>query len=103
MLDLLVYRMSARLDRAPGGTHRYVVAGRSCLAGDVFGTFDFTERLSIGSLIPLADAAAYVIGRYFGFDPLTPEFNGSAVGGIVAAGIGRGLGVQIARRLRARR
>jgi carboxynorspermidine decarboxylase len=70
MLDLLVYRMSARLEQPPGGAHRYVVAGRSCLAGDVFGTFDFAEKLSIGSLIPFADAAAYTMVKKNWFNGL---------------------------------
>jgi carboxynorspermidine decarboxylase len=70
MLDLLVYRMSARLESPAGGDHRYVVAGRSCLAGDIFGTFDFPKALSIGSLIPLADAAAYTMVKKNWFNGL---------------------------------
>ncbi|TFZ06451.1 hypothetical protein EZ313_07390 [Ramlibacter henchirensis] len=46
---------------------------------------------------------AYVAGRLFGFDPLAPGMDRSAIGGIVLAGIGGGAGVQLARRWRARR
>ena len=46
---------------------------------------------------------AYVVGRLFGFDPLAPGYQGSAIGGIVLAGIGGGAGLQLARRWRAGR
>ena len=46
---------------------------------------------------------AYFIGRAIGFDPLAPGYGGSAIGGLLLAGIGGGLGVQLARRLRASR
>ena len=62
MLDYLVYRMDARIEGLPAaGQHRCIVAGRSCLAGDVFGTYDFPEPLRVGSLIAFADAADYTM------------------------------------------
>src|SRR5690606_32273134 len=40
MLDLLIYRASAEI--APdSGPHQYMVCGKSCLAGDIFGEFRF--------------------------------------------------------------
>lgn len=62
MLDLLVYRTPAKVDlpQSPDG-HPYMVASRSCLAGDIFGTYTFTEKLQVGSLIPFADAAGYTM------------------------------------------
>ncbi|SFV30383.1 carboxynorspermidine decarboxylase [Devosia crocina] len=60
MLDLLIYRQSAAV--APdAGTHSYVIAGKSCLAGDVFGEFSFPEPLTIGSRISLLNAAGYTM------------------------------------------
>jgi len=60
MLDLLVYRESAAL--APdAGPHRYVVAGNSCLAGDVFGEFSFPDPLSVGKRISLLNAGGYTM------------------------------------------
>ena len=59
MLDLLIYRTSAKMDSAGTGKHRYMIAGRSCLAGDVFGTFRFRSPLKIGSTVRIADAAGY--------------------------------------------
>ena len=60
MLDLLVYRESARV--APdAGPHSYFVAGKSCLAGDVFGQFCFPEPLAIGDRISLLNAGGYTM------------------------------------------
>jgi len=65
MLDLLLYRLEAKIDVAPGGgmgrRHTYVVAGRTCLAGDVFGTYRFPYRLRVGSQVRFADAAGYTM------------------------------------------
>jgi carboxynorspermidine decarboxylase len=69
MLDMLVYRMEAKLD-LPRGTHRYVIAGRTCLAGDVFGTYDLAEPLRVGSRIAFADAASYTIVKKNWFNGL---------------------------------
>jgi len=61
MLDLLIYRTDAKIDDVPTEGHRYMVAGRTCLAGDVFGTYTFKEPLRVGSLVPFADAAGYTM------------------------------------------
>lgn len=70
MLDVLVYRMEGRIDLPAGGTHRYMVAGRTCLAGDVFGTYDFPGPLCVGSPIAFADAAAYTMVKKNWFNGL---------------------------------
>jgi carboxynorspermidine decarboxylase len=59
MLDLLIYRIAAKMDNAQSGRYRYMIAGRSCLAGDVFGTFRFPSRLKAGSIVRFADAGGY--------------------------------------------
>ena len=41
------------------GEFSYVLAGGSCLAGDVFGEYAFDSVLSIGSLIKFVDVGAY--------------------------------------------
>jgi len=61
LLDLLIYRQDAKIEDAPKDGHTYMVAGRTCLAGDVFGTYKFKEKLQIGSLVPFADAAGYTM------------------------------------------
>lgn len=59
MLDLLIYRTPAKMDIAGRGRFSYQIAGRSCLAGDVFGTYRFPHRLRPGSIVRIADAAGY--------------------------------------------
>ncbi|HSI53289.1 MAG: hypothetical protein ACAH21_04275 [Ramlibacter sp.] len=44
---------------------------------------------------------AYWLGKLFGFDPLAEGYGGSAIAGILLAGIGGGAGLQLARRWRA--
>ena len=46
---------------------------------------------------------AYWSGKLLGFDPLAQGYDGSAIAGIVLAGIGGGIGLQVARRWRAAR
>jgi carboxynorspermidine decarboxylase len=71
MLDLLVYGMTARVEGLEGAPGRsYMVAGRSCLAGDVFGTYEFPEPLGVGSLIAFADAADYTMVKKNWFNGL---------------------------------
>ena len=70
MLDLLIYRMEARTDPPASGRHAYQVAGRTCLAGDIFGTYTFPEKLQVGSLIAFADAAAYTMVKKNWFNGL---------------------------------
>lgn len=60
MLDLLIYRESASI--APDqGPHEYMVCGKSCLAGDVFGTFRFPQRLAVGDRLSIQDAGGYTM------------------------------------------
>ncbi|HWR09388.1 carboxynorspermidine decarboxylase [Sporomusa sp.] len=70
MLDLLIYRLPAKIETGDMGQHRYMVAGRSCLAGDVFGTFNFTDKLEIGTEIRFADAAGYTMVKKNWFNGL---------------------------------
>ena len=60
MLDLLIYREEAELE-PDAGPHEYMVCGKSCLAGDVFGTFRFAEPLKVGDRISIQDAAGYTM------------------------------------------
>jgi carboxynorspermidine decarboxylase len=70
MLDLLIYRISAKMETGPEGRHRYIVAGRSCLAGDVFGTYNFKFPLRVGSVLRFADAAGYTMVKKNWFNGL---------------------------------
>jgi hypothetical protein len=46
---------------------------------------------------------AYWIGKLLGLDPLAEGYGNAAIGGIVLAGLGGGVGLQLARRWRASR
>lgn len=60
MPDLLIYRQAAEI--APHtGPHSYLVCGKSCLAGDIFGEFRFERELKPGDRISFRDAAGYTM------------------------------------------
>lgn len=59
MLDLLIYRQSARMQTS--GPHPYMICGKSCLAGDIFGEFSFPQPLAVGDRLSIADAAGYTM------------------------------------------
>lgn len=59
MLDLLIYRQPAKMEVA--GDHPYMICGKSCLAGDIFGEFSFPTPLNVGDRLSIADAAGYTM------------------------------------------
>lgn len=59
MLDLLIYRETAKLPQQ--GDHAYQIAGKTCLAGDIFGDARFPAPLQIGDRISIDDAAGYTM------------------------------------------
>lgn len=60
MLDLLIYQTPAKIE-AKSGKNEYIIAGRSCLAGDIFGTYKLAGKLKVGSTVKFADAAGYTM------------------------------------------
>ncbi|NLG76206.1 MAG: carboxynorspermidine decarboxylase [Xanthomonadaceae bacterium] len=60
MLDLLIYRESAAIEPNTG-PHTYVVCGKSCLAGDIFGEFRFERPLAVGDRLSIQNAAGYTM------------------------------------------
>ena len=60
MLDLLIYRESAKME-PNSGPHTYMVCGKSCLAGDIFGEFNFEQPLKVGDRLSFKDAAGYTM------------------------------------------
>lgn len=60
MLDLLIYRQTAKV-KPDAGPHSYLVCGKSCLAGDIFGEFRFADALKVGDRISIQDAAGYTM------------------------------------------
>lgn len=61
MLDLLIYREAAEIEGAGEGDYHYTIAGKSCLAGDLFGTARFDQPLRVGDTLRIADAAGYTM------------------------------------------
>jgi len=69
MLDLLIYRQNAKLENN-SGEYPYMVCGKSCLAGDIFGEFLFEKPLSIGDRLSFVDAAGYTMVKKNWFNGL---------------------------------
>jgi len=61
MLDHLIYATTPRLNAPAAGGHRVIVAGRTCLAGDLFGEHGLSHPLSVGDQVRIADAAGYTM------------------------------------------
>ncbi len=70
MLDHLIYRTHPRLAYPSPGPHQVIIAGRSCLAGDVFGQFGLRQKLRPGSTVRIADAAGYTMVKKNWFNGL---------------------------------
>ncbi|MGB4075247.1 carboxynorspermidine decarboxylase [Pseudomonas sp.] len=69
MLDLLIYRLNAKMEPS-GGEHTYMVCGKSCLAGDIFGEYQFDRPLTIGDRLSFIDAAGYTMVKKNWFNGL---------------------------------
>lgn len=70
MLDLLIYRTSAKMKTNAPKKFKYMIAGRSCLAGDIFGSYQFPSRLRVGSIVKFADAGGYTMVKKNWFNGL---------------------------------
>ncbi len=60
MLDLLIYRQEAKVTPNEG-PEEWMICGKSCLAGDIFGTFRFPDALKPGDRVSIDDAAGYTM------------------------------------------
>lgn len=69
MLDLLIYRLDAKMAPCDGEYH-YMVCGKSCLAGDIFGEYPFDRPLAIGDRLSFCDAAGYTMVKKNWFNGL---------------------------------
>ena len=61
MLDHLIYGTNPQLAAPVAGENRVMVAGRTCLAGDVFGDYCLAAPLRVGDEVRFADAAGYTM------------------------------------------
>ncbi len=69
LLDLLIYRLNAKMEPCTG-EYTYMVCGKSCLAGDIFGEFQFERPLAIGDRLSFIDAAGYTMVKKNWFNGL---------------------------------
>ncbi len=60
MLDLLIYRETAPIG-SNTGEHPYLICGKTCLAGDIFGEARFEAPLQVGDRISIGDAGGYTM------------------------------------------
>ncbi|MEX3316813.1 carboxynorspermidine decarboxylase [Sulfitobacter sp. PS-8MA] len=60
MLDLLIYREPAKIS-PDTGEQEWMICGKSCLAGDIFGEFRFDAPLKPGDRLSFQDAAGYTM------------------------------------------
>ncbi len=70
MLDHLIYRTNPGISSFGPGTHRIMIAGRSCLAGDMFGCYELDTVLKIGDEVRISDAAGYTMVKKNWFNGL---------------------------------
>ena len=71
MLDHLIYGTSPPRRRAAGrGRTQVTIAGRTCLAGDVFGEYRLAAPLGVGDEVRFADAAGYTMVKTTWFNGL---------------------------------
>lgn len=59
LLDHLIYHTSPPIAYPVAGSHATTIAGRSCLAGDVFGSYSLAEPLQVGDQVHISDTAGY--------------------------------------------
>jgi len=70
MLDHLIYRTSPKVSVPGPGRCPVMLAGRSCLAGDVFGQYKLKKKLTAGAEVRLADSAGYTMVKKNWFNGL---------------------------------
>ena len=76
MLDHLIYKTNPKISFPSTGTQPVMIAGRTCLAGDLFGSYELEAPLKIGDEVRFADAAGYTMVK-------KNWFNGVAMPSIV--------------------
>jgi len=76
MLDHLIYNTQPKISLPALGTQPVMITGRTCLAGDLFGSYELAAPLKIGDEVRFADAAGYTMVK-------KNWFNGVAMPSIV--------------------
>ncbi len=81
MLDNLIYREDATIVLPENGSCRYTIAGNTCLAGDIWGTYDFPKKLEVGDFVIFDNAARYTMVK-------VNWFNGVQMPSVVVSWLG---------------
>ena len=70
------------LHHRAGSAHRYSLAGSTCLAGDMFGEYEFDEPLDMGSRVIFCNMGSYTVVKAHCFNgvPLPSIYSLSAAG-----------------------
>lgn len=76
LLDHLIYHTTPAISHPPKGAHQLMIAGRTCLAGDVLGEYHLESPLRVGDRVVIADAAGYTMVK-------KSWFNGIAMPSVV--------------------
>ncbi len=71
MPDHLIYATTPRVVSPAAGDRPTIIAGRSCLAGDVFGEYRLATTPRVGDEIRFGDAAGYTMVKQSWFNGLT--------------------------------
>jgi len=61
LLDHLIYRTNPKIPYPGTGANQVMIAGRSCLAGDIFGSYGLERQLKVGDEVRIADSAGYTM------------------------------------------
>lgn len=70
LLDHLIYQTHPKISSPGPGDSPVMVAGRSCLAGDIFGNYQLEKPLHVGDEIRFADTAGYTMVKKNWFNGL---------------------------------
>lgn len=70
LLDHLIYRTHPKLAFPNSGPHKIMLAGRSCLAGDIFGSYELETQLQVGDEVRIDDTAGYTMVKKNWFNGL---------------------------------
>ena len=61
MLDHLIYHTNPGISFPGPGSNHVMIAGRTCLAGDIIGSYNLENCLKVGDEVRIADTAGYTM------------------------------------------
>lgn len=70
--DLFISKIPPHIQRTTSSGYSYQLAGNSCLAGDIFGTYCFGEPLKIGDRLVLTNQMSYTMVKATSYNGINP-------------------------------